>query len=600
MIFSSDNSVKSIFDSANAVEPIFSTGGDSSVYSYAFSGSEVSRALNGISRRTIALLLHEQDNSANPTYSYEGFFYRNANPLRGVIGWGGHAFTDSSVTTADPIISQEIDLTNISIAPPQLPFDRGKAGKAWDSDDGMGAGSGLLGRAFDVSANAFTDPALVVETDFIFGYCREFGLSSTVSVSDGQGILQFQVQARDAGNSWMESALTGTFLTALPAVNATGAKPITGATKLKLGVARDFDAPVLSGGTINTSTSNTLLYANATIPSGAADTLPVLTVHSLIGSSLANRGTRFLAAGAFFISNTATEGFAAHCMANPYTNSYDFGTGADFKIMNEQVFSQLYAAIGFNCLIIRTGGWHGNGFLSSNNQPDMVAALRNNVDPKTGSISGLPYNTAPYGDYKGDYVESEDDRQRNIHTDIGIDVNVTKAFPTVFLLSNWMGAGTTLAEAALIRATTRKAIEWGITHPTDTPNHASPPQEWLYNAALIDPWYSVSITTMLTGGTTGYVRATGTRIHPSGETWVSGRSFLAGDVTNDVNAADYLIGNEGWYYCNAPHTSAASGVNGPPSDPLQTRWTKCDLRLSDVGKEYETQKFWQLVRASVS
>lgn len=567
-------------------------------YTFNLRNSNVARALNG-ETKTIALFLHEQDNTAE-TYSYEGYFYRNATPRQGLIGWGGQGYCDESVTSGDPIISMENPggLTNVNKGVPQLPFNRAKPGKAWDSDDGLGGGSGLLGRLFDTSANAFSNPALIVPADFTFGYSCEFAFDDTTPVDDGYLVVQFKVQLRDSGNEWMAHQLKGTFFVCLAGENATGVNPIVGPSKLQIGSARDFDTPTINGGTIEAGVANSLVYEQVTIPSGAADTVPVLTVHSLPTYEFDNLATRFAAAGAFFISNTATKGVAVHCVANPYTNSFDFGTGADFKIMDEQVFTNLHDGINFNCIIIRTGGWLGESFLSSNNQPTQISALKDTTDPKIGSVSGQPYNTAPFGDYTGDFIESEDDRQRNIHTDVGIDINVTQAYPTLFIHSHWIGAGTTFAEAEVIRATTRKSLEWGITHPTTTPNHLESRQVWLYNAGLVDPWWDIPLRIFIVSS---YIRATGTQINALGEVWTSGRSYAAGDVVCDPNAADYLLCNEGWYFCKVggAHTSAASGVNGPPSDGSSTRWTKVNFALSDAGKNFETTRIWQTIRDAI-
>ena len=164
-----------------------------------------------------------------------------------------------------------------------------------------------------------------------------------------------------------------------------------------------------------------------------------------------------------------------------------------------------------------------------------------------------------------------------------------------------MGLGTTLAEADIILRTERKAIEWGITKPTDTPNHLTPTQEWLYKAAIIDPWKDVSPLKILTGqGSEKYIRVNGTQIPATGETWGASRSYVVGDVICDPNAADYMLANEGWYYCNANHTSAASGTNGPPSDGTSTRWTKVDFRLSDIGKQYEAAQIADAIAYATS
>lgn len=541
--------------------------------------------------RTVALFVHEVDSAANPDKSYERFFYDAASSSTKVIGWGSHGYTDAGITGSDPIVAQEVDTTSMTLGNAALPYDRTKGVGVTDGWDDSTVDKRSF--FFDTGATAF-DGTDGVPGDFTFSYAREFGFSILDPVADGQALAQFQPQnSGELKDAWMDGEIAATFFAGIPEPDALGVNPITGVPKLRLGVARDFDTPSVTGGIIDAGTGFTLVYAQATIPAGDPGSFPTLTVHSQPTYEFDNIGCRFVSAGSFFINADELNGLAVMCFTNPYTNGFDFGTGPVHKIISNQVFEAIHNATGFNCLIFRTGGFLGASFLSGNDQPDMLTNTKDTTDPKTGSVAPfVQYNTAPFGNYKVDIAESEDDRQRNIHTDIGIDINEVRAFPSLFILAHWSGYGTTLEQAKLVRDTTRKALEWGITKSTITPNHLAPRQVWLYEAALVDPWHDVTIQQMLTGG---YVRASGTQIPATGETWGASRSYAVGDVVCDENAAEYLVGNEGWYYCTGAHTSAASGTNGPPSDVSQTRWTRCDLRLNDVGKARETAKIWEIL-----
>ena len=557
-------------------------------YSYRLIDSEILNAMHGIGGAYTAIFWHDQDAVSNPEKSYEWHFYNEARPDRGLIGWGCSGALTAGLTNGAPVLVNEGTLTNVTAGDPQLPYDRTKG--PFDADN--------QAIFFDTSANAFDGSTLGVHGDFIPSYATEIGFDDSTPVDTGQQLYQFQVQSRSDTDldEWLGHELDVFLFAGVPGENGSGVNPIQGPAAIAIGVARGFETPTITSAAINAGAANSFQYAASTVAAGNAEDLPGLSVHPEEGTEFDNLGKRVVISGAFFRSASATEGLAIMGVPNPYTNSLDFTLG-DVLIVKESVWQQIHAAIGYNCMIFRVGGFVSAGPFSGNNSHDFLSELRDTSDP----------TTAPYGDYRLGFIESMDDWQRNMHTILDIHLGTSAspgetAYPSLYIHAHWSGYGYSLAEAELIRATERRALKYGMDHPNPAHGYPEPAQVWLYNAAYVDPWDGVPVSTMLTGrGTQNYVRNTGTQFAATGEVWGSGRAYAVGDVVCDPNAADLMIGNDGWYFCKAggAHTSAASGSNGPPSDGSQTRWTKCDLRLNDNGKQYEARQIWNALREAL-
>lgn len=529
---------------------------------YGLSGSAASGALLAANCRRRALIIHDQDNASTPSFSYTLAWYELSTPSRIIGVMSGAEFDRQGMA----MLLTPIDLTGITLGVVQLPFDRTRG-----LDD-------FHGLVYDTSADA-GDGTAGLPADIVPQEFQEIITGQLDGPLDEQMLWEFRLNfLAGTVNDWAADQLRAVVMMHRPLADGSGVNPITNMLQFQFAGSRGFDTPVPEPEVLTAGPENEINSFEFTIAAGVD--LPAVTFFTPEDASEVNRACRTILAGCFLESKTATSGLSIIAFGVPLVDSYDLSFPP--QAIAPSTWGQVLSPIGdIDVIVIRTGGFVAHGWQSGDAGWDVLTQLIDTSDP----------DTAPYGNYRGEFTESIVDEINTFRTQAGGSAKIGP--PVLLVLTHFSGAGRSLAEAELILATMKAAIIWSLNSATPRPTGVTNTEhKVLYNCAAVFPWHDVTPEQILTGqGAAQYIRTNGLAVRG---TWAPATVYLAGDVIVREEAADYLRSNHGWYVCVAGggHTSDVSGVDGPPEDPDQTRWEAVDFRLNDNGKAREVAAVW--------
>lgn len=531
--------------------------------------------VRAVGRRSRVLVVHEHDENSAGTGNFADYLYRE---FAAVTSRMAGAFVGGrlGLTSTQPIAAAAGTLTNAALGSPFWIYDR-PAGL--NPAKNTGSAYGLV---YDTSAAA-GDGTAGIASDSVPAGSQEIIYNAGGGPSAGQLLATFTAQARSSAgpnspvscDAWQVDALRGVFFWHQPAADASGAKPITGGPSLSLGIARGSSTPAADV-TAASGTTATIRSLQATIAAGAG-----APKAGVLAAGTGSGGRRFTPVGMLLESTTATQGLTLICFGNPYTCANDYSVSNEPIAVNS-CWDAIAAGVGtIDAVVMCIGSYITHQTDPPGTNGEYFDGLDDINDLLAGRYLGQITGSGIQG---GNIAEQYNDFVHHIRLGVGSPAH-DGGIPVVIVRGCFAGAGANLQEAEKILDYWERAILWGIGLKQLVPgvNDTRYTQFALPNCVYINPWAGISCLEILTGqGPRNFIERGGTSFEGD---WAVGQVNTVGMVRVKANAGTYARNNYGYFVCVRAHTSAASGVNGPPGDVDQTGWAACDFRLNDNGKQ---------------